>query len=394
MTKHITPPEQFSFSDNQAEGTEWKSTLQRITEQFSKWSASTYADKGFPHREIDLLRRLGFFAITLPGEPLAMGGHHTADLLQLLKLVGRGNLSVGRIYEGHINALLLIHLYGTREQQRDFYRDARTGHLFGVWNTEMRDGVHLHQQIGSSELRVEGSKSFCSGSTFVTRPIVPGRLHAPDGTALGWQMAVVRLDEHELPVDQSFWQPLGMCNSVSHKIDFSGLYLPPEQVIGAPDEYEQQPYFSGGAIRFAAVHLGAAEALLDETRNFLAKINRTDDCHQRTRVAAMAMRCETGNLWLDRAGGVNDNPTSSAEQIVNSANMTRTVIADICAECLGLAERCVGARGLLHPEPFARLHTDLSMYLRQPAPDATQELVGQHYLNDLRPFHTTRTTTA
>ena len=43
-----------------------------------------------------------------------------------------------------------------------------------------------------------------------------------------------------------------------------------------------------------------------------------------------------------------------------------------------LAERCVGARGLLHPQPFARLHADLTTYLRQPAPDIALAQVGQY----------------
>ncbi|NJC26855.1 acyl-CoA dehydrogenase family protein [Neolewinella antarctica] len=353
-------------------------------------AAATYADGGFPHREMDLLQEAGFFAITLPGEALDMTGPNTATLLQLLKLVGRGNLSVGRIYEGHVNALLLLHLYGTPRQRQTYYADARAGHLFGVWNTEMRDGVHLHQDEAGDGARVQGSKSFCSGSTQVTRPIVPGVLHGPDGESRGWQMSIVHLDEHELPVDESFWSPLGMRNSVSHKIDFSGQQLTGHQLLGKPDEYEIQPHFSGGAIRFAAVHLGAAEALLDETRNFLRKVGREDDPYQRTRVGQMAIACETGNLWLDRSGQLNDNSKDS-DAIVASANMTRTAIAEICLDCLQLAERSVGARGLLHPSPFARLHTDLSMYLRQPAPDATLEMVGQYYLNQHDDFHQLRT---
>ena len=291
---------------------------------------------------------------------------------------------MGRIYEGHVNAIELIHLYGTPEQQERYYADARAGHLFGVWNTEMWDGIHLHE-VAEGAL-IKGSKSFCSGSVHVTRPIITGVRHAGSGEELGWQMCIPELDHQEVKVDRSFWTPLGMECSVSYKLDFTGLTMRPEQLLGQPNDYETQPHFSGGAIRFAAVQLGAAEAILDATRTFLRKVKRTENSYQRTRVGQMAILVETGNQWLQRAGEVNDQETDP-QRIITFANMTRTVVLEACTEALRLAERSVGSRGLMHPGRMARLHTDLSMYLRQPAPDATLEQVGQYHLNDDRPIH-------
>lgn len=361
-----------------------ESTIE-LSRRLAEFGPETHRTEGFPHREFAELRHRGYYTITLPEGPLAAGRGHTAELLQVLKLVGRANLPTGRIYEGHVNAIELLHLYGTDAQRERYYADVRAGHLFGVWNTETHDGIHLYEQP-DGRVRIEGHKSFCSGSVHVTRPIITGVLHRADGTEAGWQMVVVPLDRHDVPVDESFWTPLGMQCSVSHKIDFSGIMLEPEELLGAPDDYETQPHFSGGAIRFAAVHLGGAEALLDATAAFLRKVKRQENCYQKTRVGQMAIGVETGNLWLDRAGAVNDQH-ADPEHIIAYANMTRTVIADVCTEALQLAERSVGSRGLMHPGLLARLHTDLSMYLRQPAPDATLELVGQFNLKDDQSSH-------
>jgi hypothetical protein len=54
---------------------------------------------------------------------------------------------------------------------------------------------------------------------------------------------------------------------------------------------------------------------------------------------------------------------------------------------LQLAERCVGARGLLQPEPFERLHRDLTHYLRQPAPDAAVADAGRYVLQHITPAY-------
>ena len=344
-----------------------------LRDRFREWAPTTYGSGDYPEREMQALREGGFFTVTLPGEPLAQAGKHTPALLRLLTAVGEGNLAAGRIYEGHINALHLVMLYGTEEQVRRWSADARAGHLFGVWNTEMSDGVHFDPE--DNGVRVKGSKSFCSGSLRVTRPLITGQLAGEDG---GWQMAIVPLDRYQPAVDVSFWSPLGMQNTVSHKIDFTGIGLDANDLLGRPGDYNRQPWISGGAVRFAAVQLGGLAALLHAVGEFLRQSGRTADAHQRRRVAQMHIDLESGKLWLDRAGAEIDY----GSQIVHYANMARTSVGDYCERGIHRAQQCVGARGLLHPNPVARLCTDLSMYLRQPAPDAALDAVGQHYLDD------------
>ena len=370
-----------------------------LTEQLTHYRERQSEEESarFPTREFQRLREAGLLSITLPYQPLAFDRAPTAQQLHLLKLVGKGNLSVGRIYEGHINALYLIHLFGTPTQQSRWYEDAQHGqHLFGVWNTEAKDGITITAQ-GNGRYRLQGAKTFCSGSRDVARPIVPGRLIDEHGHDRGWQMCIVPLDEYsEAPMDPTFWQPLGMKASVSHKIDFSGIVVTEEDLLGQPNDYHRQPYFSGGAIRFAAVQLGGAEAIFDATRTYLQQLARTDDPYQRMRLGEMATLIETGHLWIQQAGeqadrvaasGEASSDTVSPEQMINYANMTRSVIEQIGLDVMRLSERCVGARGLLYPQPFARLHSDLTTYLRQPAPDIALAQVGQYVGGQTIPAH-------
>jgi hypothetical protein len=50
--------------------------------------------------------------------------------------------------------------------------------------------------------------------------------------------------------------PLGMRASGSHIVDFTGQDVEPEWLLGGDNDYLQEPWFSAGAIRFAAVHVG------------------------------------------------------------------------------------------------------------------------------------------
>ena len=128
-----------------------------------------------------------------------------------------------------------------------------------------------------------------------------------------------------------------------------------------------------------------AEVIFEETRAFLRGLDRTDDPYQRQRLGQMAIALEGGRQWLHGATGyasrAGANAPGAAEATVAYANMTRTAIEKICLDMLQLAERCVGARGLLQPLTFERLHRDLTHYLRQPAPDGSLADVGRFVLD-------------
>ena len=346
-------------------------------------AAAADLEGGFPTQSFADMAVAGLLTVVLPP---ALGGAGldartaTGPLLRVLQHVGRGNLAVGRVYEGHLNALLLIQQLGTAAQVARYAADARAGHLFGVWNTEgPAEGVHL-EALPNGRNRLRGAKTFASGAGHVSRPLITGAL--PDGQ--GWQLFVLPADVRMPALDRSFWQPLGMRATASFRADLTGLELDAADLIGPPNAYYQQPAFSGGAIRFAAVQLGGAEAVFEETRNFLRGLGRTDDPYQRQRLGEMAILLESGRHWVrgaaEHAARVEAATPESAEATVAYANMMRTAIEANCLEMLRLAERCVGARGLLRPQPFERLHRDLTHYLRQPAPDGALADVGRFVL--------------
>ncbi len=348
-----------------------------------------------PVQEFDCIRKAGLLTVPLRqefgGAGLGITAEATHLLLRLLKRIGWGNLAVGRIYEGHINGLQLVQTFGTPEQIAQCASDVRDRHrVFGVWNAEAADGVHLIP-LGSGRYRLEGAKTFCSGVGCVDRPFVNGKL--PDGR---WQMCVVPLDEVLTHADPTWWQPSGMKATASYKVDFSGVELDARSLIGQPDDYHRQPWLSGGAIRFAAVQLGGAEALFDATRKYLQDLNRTTDPYQETRLGQMAIALENGNLWLQGVaerlaqyspifGGNPDESQPQADRIVAYANMVRTAIEQICMDMIQLCERSVGTRGLLPPHPMERIIRDLTLYLRQPNFDAVLAEVGKYALRQAQP---------
>lgn len=348
-------------------------------------------DGAFPMQEFGRIAQTGLLTAPLVPEwgglGLGIDASRTHEMLLLLKKIGRGNLAVGRIFEGHVNALQLIQTFGTQSQIERYARDARVLHkIFGVWNAESNDGVRVIS-LGHGRYQLQGSKIFCSGAGYVERPFVNGALS--DGR---WQMCIVPMEQVKTQHDPEWWQPPGMKATASYKVDFSNVELDASSIIAGPEDYNRQPWLSAGAIRFAAVQLGGAEALFDATRQYLRDLNRTNDPYQEARIGKMAITIESGNLWLKGAadliadhaptfGGDCRQQNLSGDHLVTYVNMARTAIEQICMDVIQLCERSVGTRGLMPPYPMERIIRDLSLYLRQPNFDSTLQSVGKNALS-------------
>ena len=129
-------------------------------------AAATDVAGGFPTQEFDWLHTAGLLTATLATK---LGGAGldapaaTLPLLRVLQHIGRGNLAVGRVYEGHLNALLLIQQLGSAAQAARYATDAKAGLLFGVWNTENpAEGVQL-EALPNGRFRLRGAQDLCLG---------------------------------------------------------------------------------------------------------------------------------------------------------------------------------------------------------------------------------------
>ncbi len=342
-------------------------------------------DHEFPTKDFATIRREGLLALPLLAtfDPLQSSDFDTARTsfhrqLRLLKAIGRGSLPAGRIYEGHVNALHLIELYGT-PAQKSYWTECVTKqrHLFGIWNTEFQDGVSVHR-ISEDEYVLEGSKTFCSGAGEADQMIINDPLlHGTENR--GWHMIVVPLEKlHRERIDPSFWNPMGMEASASYKVDFTGIRLHASDLLGQPDDYHLQPAFSGGAVRYAAVHLGGAEALLEHTRRQLRQRGRLDQPYQLHRLGRLAIAVEGGNQWLAGAASHALYAYNSSEQVIEYANMVRTAISGVCQEVIQLTLACIGVQSCMKPNPVERVIRDLQTYLCQPNPDGALASVGAY----------------
>lgn len=335
-------------------------------------------DGGFPSEDVRDLARTGLLSAPIPSADGGAGLGEEAGsfrLLQVLRSTGYGSLALGRIYEGHVNALQLIARYGDAAQRRHLFADAVAGHLFGVWNTEPADGGTALTEIDGG-YSLEGVKTFASGAGYVTRALITAR-HKPSDPPL---MLVVPLDPGARS-DLSTWRAQGMRASATGTLDFTGLTVDANALLGGPDDYHRQPCFSGGAWRFTAVQLGGIEAVFDTWRRHIKDAGRGADPHQLARLGEGAIAVETARQWVERAALIASEDTLTSDRIIAFVNLARLAVERAGLDVLQLAQRSVGLQGFLRNHPLERLSRDLATYLRQPAPDRALTVAAAEILS-------------
>jgi alkylation response protein AidB-like acyl-CoA dehydrogenase len=332
------------------------------------------ASEGFPTRAIQILSDTQCLRAVLPtergGVGLGWSPAATPLLVNLLRAIGGVHLSAARLFEGHVNAFQLLWLFGTSAQREALCTYVKRGELLGVWNAPSPSGELTLGTDKAGQLNLIGSKAYASGAGGIRRPLVTAT-HAEFGSVMVWPDA-----DYEVGPEEE-WSMHGMRSSFTRSVSFRCV-VTHEHVFGSDGDYHRQPYFSGGSWRFLAAQLGAAEALAEWMRQELTRRGRASDIHQQIRMAECAVALATAQKWVTDAAHLMSTPHSPVEQLVQHANEARLVVERSVLDVLERVHRGVGLQSFSRLSPIERIARDLATYLRQPAPDALLNAVGEH----------------
>ena len=226
-------------------------------------------------------------------------------------------------------------------------------------------------------VRLRGRKVLASGAGLVTRPLVTA---ATDEGPLLLLLDLGAGARTEL----GGWTAQGTRATATGTIDLDGLALGADAVIGEPGDVMRQPVFSGGAWRFCAVHLGAAEQLVDLMRAHLVARGREGDPYQVQRIAGCAAAVGSAGFWIRAAARRLADDGLDADDTVAFVNLTRMVTERAALDVLEAVHRGVGLAAFMRPTPIERVSRDLATYLRQPVPDLAMADAGRSVLASSR----------
>jgi len=321
------------------------------------------------------LRREGWLRAALPVTTGGSGLGTSAEpdvvrrTCDVLRALGRGDLALARLFEGHLNAVKLVALNGHPELIRETFQDVTGGSLLGVWGAVGARPLAVVRR-GASHWTLGGEKVFASGLGLVDRAVVT--VSDPDVPSAS-RLLLVDVDDaaRQHPED---WRASGMCATRSGRYCFDGIELPRSRVLGGPGVYEREPWFEGGTWRYVAAHVGAMEGLADAMVAELVARERADDPHQSARIGRAAALAVGARALVERAAfeveSCDPGDVDATRRAVTLALLARESVEDGAVSLLGIVERALGMAAFARGHPIERRRRDLGLYLRQAAPDA------------------------
>lgn len=321
--------------------------------------------------DIAALRAAGWLTACLPRStclPQSSGARGwgtqaagTIAACDALRMLGRVSLPAARLFEGHMNAVKLVHLYASAQLKADLYAAVEAGSLLGVWGADM-PGAPLTLQRSGDAVMLSGAKQYCSGLGAVDLAVVTGTLDGEQRLAI---LPVTDADR----MDADRWSMSAMRATLSGGYRFDGVMIAADRLIGAAGDYQTEPHFEGGIWRYCAAHLGAAEALYAAMRSALVDSGRADAPMQALRLVQAAIALETARLWVRRAAEETEADDAPPRKAV-LALLAREVTRQSCDTVLAAVEQSLGMAAHNADAVIELMRRDLRLYLCQAAPDA------------------------
>jgi hypothetical protein len=291
--------------------------------------------------ETELRRRALTGELTLP----APATGRTPRRWSALAALGRTDLALARLAEGHVDALAIL-----AEAGRTPARDA----LYGVWASKA-DGTGAVIEQDSAGLRCSGLVRFCSGASVLDVDLAAAGVHP----------------------DPDSWPALGMDASDSLDVHFRDLMITEEMIVGVDDWYLRRRGFRLGSGGVAAVWLGGATGGYDRVLARLRERGSADE-HQLSHLGALATALHgTDALLANTAHAVDSEP---GLDLTGSIGLAKAAAERVGRMIVDIAPRITGPGPLCWDRAFAQHLADLAVYIRQHHAERDLAGLGRHLL--------------
>lgn len=275
-----------------------------------------------------------------------------AELIEGLLALGRADIPLARLAEGHIDAARILN-------QAD--RKPEPGALYGVWASKSQHQGVRGTRDSDGGLVLDGLLPFASGAGLLNRALVPVWLDEDTHV-------LVDLDLADVPVDTTVWRTAAMTPSRTHQVSLSGRAAAPDDVVGKDNFYLARPGFFPGGVGVAACWVGGAARV-------------TDLLHRRHETVGPAQQLRLGQIRIELAGAAaavratarwldETDLDAPGLDLASVAGETRSVAANSVRRLLAEAKLITGPVGLALDEDLGHAIADLELYAAQHNPDS------------------------
>lgn len=316
-----------------------ESLLVRLQQQLAELRGTIYESQDVK-KAFQRLLDAGVDALPIPGEG------NTWLRWQALSHIADADLSLCKLFEGHTDALAILH-----ELKADVPKQAHS--IWATWAAEAPQArVQLTGAYHDGQVRLNGTKAWCSGAAIVSHALVTA--WNADGQQ---QLTAVKLEQPGVRITERGWNAIGMQDTGSVEVEFHEASAVP---VGKPGEYLSRPGFWHGGAGVAACWYGGAQKLAEALRS---ACQRREEPHALAHLGAV-----DSFLWAARAAlrdgaqWIDDYPQQDAELLTRRL---RSICEQTGSEVMDHVGRALGARPYCQDAELARLLSDLPVFLRQ-----------------------------
>jgi alkylation response protein AidB-like acyl-CoA dehydrogenase len=276
---------------------------------------------------------------------------------KLLRRVAAADASVGRLLDGHLNAVERLEAAGEPGlRETELAKIEGGSRLLGVWGADPAPGEGPPARIvaaGGGEV-LRGVKTFCSGAGGIDAALV---MVGDDDDGAAPRLVLVECDER-VEVDRGWYRGAGMRASESHRVVFREA--PVVAILGEPGELGREPWFSRDAMRTAAGWAGMVDAAAEAA---LADLSARRAAEPLSQLAAGRIEAARGSVdaWLVLAAGAADE----GRELKGLSVLMRAEIDRAAKAILETAAAACGSHPFVTAGPLDRARRNLETFLLQ-----------------------------
>jgi alkylation response protein AidB-like acyl-CoA dehydrogenase len=309
-------------------------------------------DHRFPAEIFDQLADLDVMGVPIREDWGGLGGDQLMYALVTEEL-GRVSGAIGLSYAAHVSlGAKPIELFGTDAQKERWLRPLAEGEAMGAWAlTEPESGSDASDMDTTAEKEgdewvIDGTKQFITNAS-VAGSILVKAVTDPGAGYDGISTFIVDPEADGVEVT-NVWDKMGLNASPTCELQFDGVRIPEDRLLGDPGEgWEQtKKTLDGGRISIAALSVGIAQGAFEAAREYATEREQFDQPISkfdavRDMIVEMDRKIERARLLTHKAACRKD----AGEDVRRLSSLAKLDASEISREVAEDAVQVLGGYG-------------------------------------------------
>ena len=382
-----TPSADFVDPEDALNSQEMRDLEKMAIENFRPRGRDYDAKSVMPSKNIQELHEAGWLTATLSKELGGKGSNVDSDdpstFLQGLRMIARGCSGTAHCYQVTNHTAWAVEALGTEDQKERYLKpmferpflgsfvgsEAKRKHMY-MMNTTARkvDGGYI----------VRGEKNYATNGSDLGFAIIFAAIEGVENFLDNHLMIIIEPDMEGVSIDTGWYRPSGMRCADSPVITLNDVFVPDENILGAPGDYPRKRWQGKFHLGFAANYLGTTEGMYNWYRQYVATRGKggVEMIQMRTGEMKIALDCAQ-SVFHDAIRAYHEKPIVEAELLAMSA---KSMAANVAFELSHKIIHAAGSTALFDEFPLSRYIRDLETHVLHAGHDRTAQIIGQSEL--------------